>query len=353
MSYTATFLEWEITTACNASCPQCPRNDHGGKTWGNLPIVQVDKDWVVDHLPESFVKQLTRVDFCGTYGDPIMNNYLKDIVKWLQEVNPSLYITIKTNGGLRNLEWWADLGKILNGAVYFALDGLSDTHHLYRRGVSFDTVIDNATSFINAGGTAHWAYIVFKHNQHQINEARALAISLGFKEFNVKNTNRFFDKKHQFTDKLAVNVNADETPYYLEVPDIQEYVNDSYKKINFVDKNYGLTSTVDCRFKKLNRVYLSAEGYVFPCGWLHDRMYGEESEQHDDHGRLYRLMDIAGGKECANVNFTAIDDIIHGKWFDTLEQSWTNEDRIHRCGVICGEKIDLIRDQNKNIRFDN
>ena len=84
MPYNVTFLEWEITTACNAACPQCPRNYYGGKTWHNLPIVQVNRQWAEKHLSVDFIKQLTHIDFCGTYGDPAMNNSLIDIVQWLQ-----------------------------------------------------------------------------------------------------------------------------------------------------------------------------------------------------------------------------------------------------------------------------
>jgi MoaA/NifB/PqqE/SkfB family radical SAM enzyme len=350
MSYSATFLEWEITSACNASCPQCPRNYYGGKTWHSLPIVQVDRKWAEQHLSIEFIESLTHIDFCGTYGDPIMNNNLIDIVEWLQSVNPSVYITIKTNGGIRNANWWAKLGSILNGAVYFALDGLADTNHLYRRGVNFDDVIVNARAFMAAGGTAHWAYIVFKHNQHQVEEARELAANLGFSDFNVKLTSRFFDKKHVLTDSLEVN---DANPYTISIPDNSIYVNNSYQKINFVGKDYAATVTINCKFKQLKRVYLSAEGYVFPCGWLHDRMYGFEAEQHPDHERLITLFDIAGGKEMANVNHTPIDQIVHGKWFETLEASWTNDSRLHRCGMMCGEKVDIIKDQNKHIRFDS
>ena len=33
--------------------------------------------------------------------------------------------------------------------------------------------------YIKAGGVARWEFLVFKHNQHQIEEARQLANELG------------------------------------------------------------------------------------------------------------------------------------------------------------------------------
>ncbi len=76
-------IEWEITSACNAACPQCPRNYYGSYTWPNLPIVQIDLDWVKKYLPESVWLSMRRIDFCGTYGDPIMNNNLISIIEWI------------------------------------------------------------------------------------------------------------------------------------------------------------------------------------------------------------------------------------------------------------------------------
>ena len=38
-------------------------------------------------------------------------------------------------------------------------------------------------SFINAGGSIPWEYLVFKHNQHQVEDAKKLAKELGFQEF--------------------------------------------------------------------------------------------------------------------------------------------------------------------------
>ena len=42
------------------------------------------------------------------------------------------------------------------------------------------------------GGIAQWDYIVFKHNEHQVEEARKLSKELGFFEFQIKKTSRFF-----------------------------------------------------------------------------------------------------------------------------------------------------------------
>ena len=51
--------------------------------------------------------------------------------------------------------------------------------------------MENAEAFISAGGRARWDFIVFKHNQHQVEEAEKLANKMGFKQFRIRKTARF------------------------------------------------------------------------------------------------------------------------------------------------------------------
>merc|ERR1711991_170093 len=90
-----------------------------------------------------------------------------------------------TNGGYKSKEWWS----------VFAIDGLADTHHLYRVNTRFERVIENAKAFIEGGGNAQWSFIRFGHNQHQEEQARKLAKEIGFKSFTACNSERFRDKK--------------------------------------------------------------------------------------------------------------------------------------------------------------
>lgn len=357
MTYQYNWLEWEVTTNCNAACPQCPRNYYGGKTWPTLPIINNTLGWAKEHLPADFINNLKRIDFCGTYGDPMLNNELPEIIKWLLSVNPRLEISLKTNGGLRDTAWWAKLAGLLgpNGYVFFSIDGLADTNHLYRRKVDFNKTIENATAFINAGGRAYWNYIVFKHNQHQVEQARELSKQLGFAEFNIKLTGRFFNKKHEIQQSLAVYNEAGDIEYHIDIPDDPKYVNCSYSKIEFIKTketltNYFKTTSVACKSANIKKIYLSADGYVFPCGWLADRMYGYEVESSSYKAELTKLFDLAGGEHLANANHTDIREIVHGPWFDVLQSSWNTEHRLERCGAICGNKFDLVNTQNKLVK---
>ena len=83
-------------------------------------------------------------------------------------------------------EWWRKLAKE-NVKVTFGLDGLKDTNHPYRISTDFDKIISNANAFIGAGGFAKWHMLVFKHNEHQVEEARQMSKDLGFRKLIIQN----------------------------------------------------------------------------------------------------------------------------------------------------------------------
>ena len=191
-------LQAEISSDCNAACPQCPRNVYGGRTVPNLP----KNRWTVNNLPKmfrnNFVANLDLVYFCGTYGDPMMNSQVLQIADWFKQRNPSLKIGIHTNGGVGKIQTYRELAKVVD-FIAFGIDGLDDTNHLYRRRVKWGQVMSRVESFITAGGRANWDFIVFEHNQHQVEKARTVAATLGFAEFNVYFL--FFLKPKHRTDK--------------------------------------------------------------------------------------------------------------------------------------------------------
>ena len=93
---------------------------------------------------------------------------------YFYQSNSKIKLSLHTNGGARTPEWWSELpiamGK--NHDVIFGIDGLEDTHSLYRVDTDFNKIIENATTFISNGGEAEWHMLVFKHNEHDwiINE---------------------------------------------------------------------------------------------------------------------------------------------------------------------------------------
>lgn len=176
------WLHVESSSKCNAWCPACLRNNLG---LGLIPgLVETDLETnrfqeVVESLPN-----LRTVQFCGNYGDPVIGKNFLDLVDIC--IDKNLKIQIHTNGSLRNTDWWAELGKKLAAKdhdIWFGIDGIGETHEIYRQATDYNKVIENATAFINHGGYATWQFIPFEHNQHQIKTAIKLSQSLKFKKF--------------------------------------------------------------------------------------------------------------------------------------------------------------------------
>ena len=106
-------IHLEITNRCQASCPMCSRNIHGGL---ENPLIK-NNDWTINDfkhiLPSKVLRQITGFYFCGNFGDPIINNDLIEMCQYSTDTNPDLWIRIHTKGGARNKQWWKDLAKAL------------------------------------------------------------------------------------------------------------------------------------------------------------------------------------------------------------------------------------------------
>jgi MoaA/NifB/PqqE/SkfB family radical SAM enzyme len=187
-------LHLETSSVCNAACPMCPRElDIGFNK--DTDAVSLSLKQIKEMFTESFIKQLESMFMCGNYGDPAAAPECLEIFEYFRSINPDITLGIHSNGSLRNTSWWSQLGKILSRSGdygFFSVDGLSDTNHIYRVNTNFTKILENAEAFISAGGQAHWEYLVFEHNEHQVEEARQLASSMGFVNFREKVSRRFF-----------------------------------------------------------------------------------------------------------------------------------------------------------------
>jgi MoaA/NifB/PqqE/SkfB family radical SAM enzyme len=189
----------EITSKCSVRCPQCPRNSDLGVTNPNLPEVELRLADVRHIFSEQFLSQLLQITICGNYGDPTAAQDTLAVVEYLRAGNKGVQLQVNSHGSTRSIDWWRDLGAV-GVRCHFSIDGLKDTNHVYRRGTHWDAIIRNVRAFIEGGGTAVWEFLVFAHNEHQVQEARALSVSLGVKHFVVKKTVRFMREGRMIAD---------------------------------------------------------------------------------------------------------------------------------------------------------
>jgi sulfatase maturation enzyme AslB (radical SAM superfamily) len=236
----------------------------------------------------------------------------------------------------------------------FAIDGLEDTHSLYRVDTNFDKIIDNAYDFIQAGGRAEWSFIRFKHNEHQVAKVKQLANELGFESFSMKDSGRFF-----FNPTFPVYDQLGNTTRYLEPS--------KYSEIKFIDQNaianfqnISKESVIECNSIEHREIYIDAYGQVFPCCYLGitpyiptDTIAGMTQlrlKMLDEHHSLIKAL---GGSELQNAYCRSIKDIIDSDSYQTTWQNFWNNKQLTMCVAVCGTSTKISKPKEMFVERNN
>jgi MoaA/NifB/PqqE/SkfB family radical SAM enzyme len=230
-------LHLESTDVCQAACPLCARETDPDFRKDRQHHLTMDQ--ILKVFDQEKIKQLDKMFMCGNYGDPAAGKHTLDIFREFRRINPDIVLGMNTNGGIQTTFWWYELAKILNQShdyVVFSIDGSESTNATYRRNVIWNKLMSNARAFVEAGGSAHWDMLVYRHNQHEVDACEQLARGLGFTWFRAKVSKRGFTDTLQFPtgwQPIAFNPTA-----------------------------------IDCHALREQSVYIDAQGNLVPCCWL-------------------------------------------------------------------------------------
>lgn len=319
----------ELSNYCNAACPMCARYDV------NLKLVP-DKtnnayttlDIFEDKIGIPIISRLQEFKSCGTYGDGATNPQCLEIFEFVRRHNSTAFLILNSNGGTRSKEFWYELGKLGNSSVIFGIDGLEDTNHLYRRNVKWHKLMENVQAFIQGGGRAVWQFLVFKHNQHQIQECKKLSEELGFVGFYTQYSGRWRDYINGvYRDITQLQVDD----YVLEKPMDQPSLitlpgsNIQLDKGIKIDATFE-TGTINCQSctDTNKEIYIMANGWVSPCCYVGDL---------HDHKHIIQDWDKV------NINTASLQEILEGSFFRELENGIANtpgSNRLITCWTTCG-----------------
>ena len=328
-------IQIDHTSRCNCLCPQCARVSNGIIN----PRMPIDELTVEDYkviFPSTIIKQVELITQCGNYGDIVASNTILDCLEWLRENGSTAHINIMTNGSARTADWWKRLASIigLNGRVTFSIDGLEDTNHLYRIGANWNKVIKNVSTYIENGGRARWDYLIFDHNQHQVEEAETLAREIGFESFYVKNTSRFINDKNYLTGKVS----EEEA---LKQPTDEKYRSTSSEKfVNIIDKhetweNYINETTIDCKFQKQSALFIDFQARLWPCTWVAAPIHFSKIDNIQTK-QIHNLMKQYGAT-FNSLRHHTLEDVLTHEWFaSNLVSSWKTDKKLMTCGRTCG-----------------
>jgi len=245
----------EPTSKCTLECPLCDR------TWfyekfkkRNLHEINVDN--IINFIGVNKI-----VSLCGNNGDPIYHSNFLELVQKFKDNNCRL--SISTNGSAKTKAWWSKLKNMLtkDDRITFAIDGLKDTNHLYRKNAKWNSIMTAIDILKEGEFKMIWQFIPFKHNQHQILEAGNLSKTLGFDEFKLLQSDRWLGKKDLMPDR--------------------KYVDDYYKiqKEVLINPAFSIDMQPKCLKNNLpsENLYIDAEGDFYPCCWMGTYRYKYKS----------------------------------------------------------------------------
>jgi molybdenum cofactor biosynthesis enzyme MoaA len=363
-------IQIELTTKCNASCPQCVRTIFGGETNKNIPNAELFLEDIKNVFPKRQMQKINKICLSGLVGDPVMADDFVEIINYFSSSNPSIKIELHTNGSIRSAKTWADIGQKFNKnlLVIFGIDGIGQTNSIYRRKTQWYKIISNAKSFINAGGHAKWNFIVFKHNEHQIESVRRIAKKMGFRDIEFVISERFFD--------FGSYSHMSSTPIYdfngkeinrLMPPENKQWrspLETIMQKNNISEiKNQIDISTISCMSNNMSEIYITAEGFIFPCCWFGLLYYlgGEKcnlvylgndyNKYLHDYIQYKKIFNILPSiKCCQSIEFFKLKMQEYSK---LLALPSINKGKPSICSVVCGLWMKKYFNNNVILKYDN
>lgn len=387
-------LHIELTNACNAACPMCVRfYKNSPLVRPDLEINQITLEKFQNYFPPEILNPLVKILFCGVHGDPCMASDLVEICEYIQSnTSDKFVLQVHTNGGMRNPEWWAKLGKVFASRnelsmdcwrVIFSVDGLEDTNHLYRRNVDWNKLTANIKAFIGAGGNAAWEYLIFEHNEHQIDEARKMSEEMGFKMFIPKAALGVDDGRS--LKPLPALTREGKLDYFIEAPnnpelrnlknpvgftpakfrefkiedyrnlkqsksnnDYQSQVENVYDKIAVNNFNHLDDNQIKCKALKEwggKEVFIDNHGRVLPCCYVGTHINGV----YEDVQSLQMLKHINDyGWDHFDLNKHSFKEILEAGhlnrvFADSWEKKRVKDGKLAYCSAICGEESRIDR----------
>lgn len=313
----------ELSNYCNAACPMCARFDHEQKL---IPSITNNSHTTLDDIKyrigDRVIRNLKLFRSCGNVGDGTMNPECFEIFEYVKSINTKTHLTINTNGGARTPEFYKALAQ-LGVEVIFSIDGLQDTNHLYRRNVKWDKLMSNVEAFIKAGGKAKWDFLIFKHNQHQVEEAEELSKKMGFDHFEKKTTTRWddFDSDGNWLQRDKLSVDG----YELEKPtnEIKKYA-----RIKDQKQQETKVSHIECNsYNKGNvEIFLHANGNVSPCCYMGDLS-------------IHESKNIIHDNRLVNIRHTPLEQILEGHYFNEIWKGINGRAQQYKlttCENVCG-----------------
>ncbi len=169
----------EPTTSCNLRCPECP----SGLRSFSRPIGMLDPE-----LNKTIIDQLKGELTYITYyfqGEPYLNTNFTDMVRYASD--HKIYTATSTNAHYLTDDNCKKTIESGLSRMIISIDGVTqDSYGKYRIGGDLKKVIEGTKNMVRWKKEMKsktpfilWQFIVFGHNEHEIDEIRSLAKEVG------------------------------------------------------------------------------------------------------------------------------------------------------------------------------
>ena len=223
----------------------------------------------------------TLFNFCGIYGDNLYHKEIFTIFRLIKKRGCRIHL--ETNGSYKTEKWWNELFSILtrNDKITFSVDGMEDTNVIYRENSDWESINLGMKLAGESNVLSTWKFIIFKHNQHQIEDAKKHASKLGITRFLTRNSGRFLgmdDPLRPDESHIGLQqIHREHVQKYMDTDKWDEEVSILPRCQQIPRKNIGLTY----------------EGYIIPCltfHSVHNEWFEKNKQRFDIKGR--NILDV-------------------------------------------------------------
>lgn len=190
------FLMIDSSNVCNLHCPLCPTGQ-GDTSRPRCFLKFEDFKKIIDKLGDYAISILFTI-----WGEPLLNRDLSKIIRYTKKVKRVPFVSVFTNLNVSLSD--KDLKELIKSdlnLILIAVDGATQkTYEKYRRGGSLKKVIDNTKKILEKrkelgknSPFVVWQFLVFKHNQHEIESTIELAKKTGVDAIRISAAHVYID----------------------------------------------------------------------------------------------------------------------------------------------------------------
>ena len=258
LHYFPTKVTIETGNVCNLRCPLCPT----GTSETKVPKGMLTFERFT-HMMTQLGPTMEVLDFFD-WGEPFLNRELLPMIRYAKRRYPHIRIIVSSNLNIPHFSETQAEEVVRSGLdrLIMSIDGATqEVYAKYRVGGKLAEVFRNIRWLMEAKRRLQartpafvWNYLVFRHNEHEVEKARELAASFGV-DFSVGMMRT--DCGEEILLPLEERLKRD-GEWIPENPTYSQYTHERL-----------VHRVVDCT-KPWTTVAINWDGYVVPCGSVYD-----------------------------------------------------------------------------------